>query len=478
VQAIGGGGSGSGDAGSGGGGGGASVKTLSIDVGQSATITVGGAGIPSGNTANNGGNTSVVFSGTTITAGGGIGASGGGGAGGISTGGSINLTGGAGSNFAGGSSVNGNAGSTSGSYGSAGGGGGMKDAGPGNFTLGGTSGGGIAGAGGNGAPQYPTGSLGIPGHNYGGGGGGGGNYSGMGGAGGQGVVVITYSGSPLATGGTITQTGGYTTHTFSNPGSDSFTVLNANSATIVIGSTLQLSNATAAGTWSSLNTSIAKISTNGLVTGIAVGTTTVMYSVTNSNGCSSSVSMSITVESTLPIELKSYEVKIQNNTEVLINWATASENNNSYFEVLKSTDGIGFKLLGKVEALGNSTKGYSYLLLDKTPSKGVNYYQLIQFDKDGSKKDLGIKYIRFDLVNTTAVNIYPNPTTNLVNVKFDVDKFETIEVLDLSGKLIFKKMINKTDSDIALDLMSEPSSIYLIKLSGKKGNITKQVIKK
>ncbi len=295
VQAIGGGGSGSGDAGSGGGGGGTSVKTLSMGAGQSATITVGAAGIPSGNNSANGGSSSVVFSGTTITAGGGFGASGGGGAGGISTGGSINLTGGAGSSFAGGSSVNGNPGATSGSFGSAGGGGGMKDAGEGNFTVGGTSGGGIAGAGGNGAPQYPLASLGMPGLNYGGGGGGGGNYSGMGGSGGQGVVVITYSGAPLATGGTITQTGGVTTHTFSNPGSDSFTVLNANSATIGIGSTLQLADATAGGTWSSLNTGIATISASGLVTGIAVGTTTVTYSVTNSNGCPNSQTMSITV---------------------------------------------------------------------------------------------------------------------------------------------------------------------------------------
>ena len=208
---------------------------------------------------------------------------------------------------------------------------------------------------------------------------------------------------------------------------------------------------------------------NSYITAIQVG---------NSNYNSTSFLRTLTVGSTLPIDLKNYNVKLQNNTEVLISWATASESNNSHFEVLKSTDGIGFKLIAKVEALGNSAKGNSYMILDKTPSKGVNYYQLIQFDKEGTMRDLGVKFIRFDLVNITAINIYPNPTIDRVNVKFDVDKFETIEVLDLSGKLIFKKIINKTDSDIALDLTSEPSSIYLIKLSGKEGDITKQIIKK
>jgi hypothetical protein len=48
--------------------------------------------------------------------------------------------------------------------------------------------------------------------NTGGGGGAGG------GAGGSGIVVIRYSGSQAATGGTVTSTPSYTIHTFTGPG--------------------------------------------------------------------------------------------------------------------------------------------------------------------------------------------------------------------------------------------------------------------
>jgi hypothetical protein len=37
-------------------------------------------------------------------------------------------------------------------------------------------------------------------------------------AGGSGIVIVRYRGAPRATGGTITQSGGYTIHTFTTSG--------------------------------------------------------------------------------------------------------------------------------------------------------------------------------------------------------------------------------------------------------------------
>ena len=66
-------------------------------------------------------------------------------------------------------------------------------------------------------------------------------------------------------------------------------------STICFGQTLQLSNSTIGGTWSSSNNSIATINSNGLVTSIAVGNVMITYSFTNSSGCSASVSKHISV---------------------------------------------------------------------------------------------------------------------------------------------------------------------------------------
>jgi hypothetical protein len=62
--------------------------------------------------------------------------------------------------------------------------------------------------------------------NTGGGGGGGGSSigGGNGTAGGSGIVAIRYSGAPIALGGEITQSEGYTYHVYRTVGTSSFTI--------------------------------------------------------------------------------------------------------------------------------------------------------------------------------------------------------------------------------------------------------------
>ena len=82
---------------------------------------------------------------------------------------------------------------------------------------------GLPGGGGanNAQTNQPGGDAGA---NTGGGGGGGSHYNAnnKGGQGGSGIVIVKYKGSPRATGGTITQTGGYTYHTFTSTGANTF----------------------------------------------------------------------------------------------------------------------------------------------------------------------------------------------------------------------------------------------------------------
>lgn len=112
----------------------------------------------------------------------------------------------------GGGTGNGGAGSNwlgLGTYYAGGGGGGI-------YNSGGTPGQGGVGGGGNGgnsslAPQNSS-------ANTGGGGGGCGNNGPLGGNGGSGIVIVRYSGSQRGTGGTVTQSGGYTYHTFTSSG--------------------------------------------------------------------------------------------------------------------------------------------------------------------------------------------------------------------------------------------------------------------
>jgi hypothetical protein len=115
-------------------------------------------------------------------------------------------------------------------WGGGGGGAGWAEGPGGNGGLGGGGGGSVntsytAGtgdtnaynAGGNGTAATNS-NGGAGGTNTGGGGGGGTHAYSVGGNGGSGIVIIRYSGSQKATGGTITSSGGYTIHTFTSSG--------------------------------------------------------------------------------------------------------------------------------------------------------------------------------------------------------------------------------------------------------------------
>jgi len=261
VLLVGGGGGGGcsyGDGTGGGGGGGVLEVSKSISRASIFSVTVGQGGAEgsgSNQTGQNGGN-SVFLDQTALGGGGGaagdipngrVGASGGGGWVGAS--GAVGSNGTPGQGFKGGDGLPG--GYNPGGGGGGGGGAGGPGSNGGQYNPGGNGGIGksslitgtitfYGGGGGGGSWQAAGGTGGNGGGGNGGsrtlgtnataginglGGGGGGfsaNGGGPAGKGGSGVVIIKYEGVPQATGGSITQAGGFTIHTFTASGT--FTV--------------------------------------------------------------------------------------------------------------------------------------------------------------------------------------------------------------------------------------------------------------
>ena len=86
------------------------------------------------------------------------------------------------------------------------------------------SGGGTGGIGGGGDGNITSGGTSTAGVANTGGGGGGDSWSTNGKAGGSGIVAIRYNGTPVAIGGEITQSAGYTYHVFRTVGTSSFII--------------------------------------------------------------------------------------------------------------------------------------------------------------------------------------------------------------------------------------------------------------
>lgn len=85
----------------------------------------------------------------------------------------------------------------------------------------------------------------------------------------------------------------------------------------------------------------------------------------------------------LPVELTSFRANLAK-TEVLLEWATASELDNAYFQVERMQKGQLFSPIGKVEGAGTSSLTHRYTYRDASAPAGVLYYRLRQVDTDGS----------------------------------------------------------------------------------------------
>ncbi len=111
----------------------------------------------------------------------------------------------------------------------------------------------------------------------------------------------------------------------------------------------------------------------------------------------------------LPVNLLDYNVKVLDEKEVLIRWATADEIDNDYFLLEHSTDGRVFTKLATVSGQGSTENTSQYQWLHKAPPAADNYYRLWQFDFDGSATMLGLQQVRLHTRTFTIAGVSPNP---------------------------------------------------------------------
>lgn len=106
----------------------------------------------------------------------------------------------------------------------------------------------------------------------------------------------------------------------------------------------------------------------------------------------------------LPVKLTSFTAKANKQGAVNLAWATASEQNNSHFDITRSANGEKFEKIGEVKGNNNSdvTRNYSYT--DVNPIIGANYYRLTQVDHDGksSFSNIAVAKVGLDSDNLTV----------------------------------------------------------------------------
>jgi hypothetical protein len=116
----------------------------------------------------------------------------------------------------------------------------------------------------------------------------------------------------------------------------------------------------------------------------------------------------------LPVELTRFEVAAGDRI-VELEWTTASELNNDFFQIEHSLNSIDFYPVGKVKGNGTTNETVEYNFMHRQPSFGTNYYRLKQVDYDGAFEYSDVKAIQLN-GRTSGINIFPNPTTGRATV--------------------------------------------------------------
>lgn len=91
----------------------------------------------------------------------------------------------------------------------------------------------------------------------------------------------------------------------------------------------------------------------------------------------------------LPIELLFFDGKNKGSYNELT-WSSASESNNSHYEVQRSYDVFDWETVGVVNAAGNSTTPQYYSMKDYELRNEYTYYRLVQWDYDGNNEKFRI----------------------------------------------------------------------------------------
>lgn len=153
---------------------------------------------------------------------------------------------------------------------------------------------------------------------------------------------------------------------------------------------------------------------------------------------------------------------------VKLNWATVRQSNTAHFVIEKSTNGVDWKEVGRLEAEDARNEMQEYSIMDSDPTSGQTYYRLKEVDRN-KNSTVYSTIIEDFATDFGSFLLYPNPANRNLNV-FLSNEFPSYEmqIVDSRGTLVATYTLwageNKLE-DIA------PSGLYLAKL--KVGSETK-----
>jgi hypothetical protein len=175
--------------------------------------------------------------------------------------------------------------------------------------------------------------------------------------------------------------------------------------------------------------------------------------------------------SPLPVEFIKFSAAVKE-TRVYCDWTTASELNNDFFTVERSSNGKTFESIHQVNGSLNSTQVIQYQYVDESPLPGDSYYRIRQTDVDGHSAYTNAEHI---FIGTQPEYVFfPNPSSGVIHVTHEGKSMaeKSFVVQDMHGKDVPSKIIlSPSGNEVAIDLthLNSQNEFYILNILSPAG---------
>lgn len=169
---------------------------------------------------------------------------------------------------------------------------------------------------------------------------------------------------------------------------------------------------------------------------------------------------------------------------VQLDWATATEIDNDYFEVQRSQDGRDWEVIGVVTGAGTTVEEQQYDFSDFRPYVGNSYYRLRQVDYDGQYAftDIILVNVRLEPI---SFNVYPNPVRDVFTVDIkgiNANEETPYSIVSLQGAYVGQGVLRADETGRISEQLSlsygQPAGIYILRVATSQRVLRFNLIKK
>ncbi len=166
----------------------------------------------------------------------------------------------------------------------------------------------------------------------------------------------------------------------------------------------------------------------------------------------------------LPLQWLSFTAVLSNGQSRL-QWVTAQEFGNDYFDIQRSADGLNFVHFITVKSRGDNAAAQYYYAIDPSPFTGKTFYRIRQIDKDGHFS-YSIIVAVFMNGESAGWSIFPDPVATLANIEIHLPAPQQLklQLFDTGGRLLMVKELEAHAgvNNISWDMHGLNGGVYII----------------